>query len=328
MPNTSTAIYAKSPLMRHARRLVFALIATILALASLEILARTFLFIGLHALLPPDVAIWITSKQVVFDAELGWRPAGGFPSVEGGNFKNDVFNQDKSPRLPGELRGYAFGDSQTHGAGIAEDHAWPSVVERLLRAEGFNIHVINLASSGYRSAQVLRLLEAYVIPHQPDFLLVDCMINDSEPLPRRYGEQWTTLRPLLFKSRLYRLMTLGIAKAKGQNTGPITSITIEQPPAGTQGAGNHQSIANLARVSNIPVIFVDYPVTGTPIHSLAPASYLPPGATVVEATAALLATQRPATDLFLENNHLSVEGSEVVGKAVADTLRTHLPPMH
>ncbi len=306
------------------RRVLFAFIASVGALLLLEGAARLAILARLNLFLPPDVAAWVTSNQVVFDPDLGWRPANGFPVVEGGFFKGGAFDAGSAARRPGELRGFAFGDSQTHGAGLAEADAWPSVAERDLRAEGLDIEVINLGSSGYRSAQVLRLIESWVLPNNPDFLIVDCQLNDSEALPRDYGRSWALEREVLFQSRLYRLIWLGVATARGQNTGPVGTVSIEQPRTELQGSGNHEAIAELARTAGIPLIFVDYPFSGYPIKSLAPADHLPRGATVVPATAALRATGKQTTQLFLENNHLSVAGSEVVGKVVAETVRTKL----
>lgn len=306
------------------RRAVYAAIASVCVLLLLEGLARLAILLRLQTVLPTEVSEWITSNQVVFDPELGWRPATGFPSIEGGFFKGGVIAAGSAPAVPGELRGFAFGDSQTHGAGLAEANAWPSVTERVLREQGLDIQVINLGSSGYRSAQVLRLIEAYVLRYDPGFLIVDCMVNDSGALPRDYGRGSALVREALFQSRVYRLLWLGVATARGQNTGPVGTVTIEQTAAQAGSGGNHEAIAELARTRGIPLIFVDYPFSGYPIQSLAPANRLPRGATVAPATAALIASGQPANVLFLENNHLSSAGSEIVGRTVAETLREKL----
>lgn len=309
---------------RALRRLAHSVVASVGALVALEGLARLAIYVGMLALLPPAVSGWITTQQVVFDPELGWRPATGFPTITGGTFKLDTFDRDARPKRPGELRGYAFGDSQTHGAGLAESSAWPSATERLLQQQGLDISVINMGSSGYRSAQVLRLIETYVLPRHPDFLVVDCMVHDSEALPRVHPQTWGLAREVLFQSRLYRLLWLAVATARGQNTGPMGEVRIAQPQDALGGAGNHQAIAELAAAAGIPLLFVDYPFTGDPPVSYAPAAQLPRGSIVVGATAALTATGLPASRLFLDSNHLSVEGSEVVGRAVAESVRSTL----
>ena len=306
------------------RRLLFAPLASLAALLLLEGAARVAMYTGVHLFLPADVVRWITTKQVVFDPELGWRPAAGFPMLRGPTFQEADERAVRRPKRSGELRGFALGDSQTHGAGVAEKAAWPSVTERLLRAEGHAVDVANLGSSGYRSAQVLRLIESYVLPLDPDFLIVDCMRNDGAALPRDYGANWAPARELLFESRIYRLLWLGVARARGQNTGPMSVVNIEQPTSALDGAGSHAEILALAKAVGVPLLFVDYPFLGNPIQSYAPADRLPPGAKVVAATAALRASGLPPAELFLEANHLSVAGSEIVGRAVADRLKEEL----
>jgi hypothetical protein len=306
------------------RRLLFAPLAVLAALVLLEGAARIAIYLGVHFLLPPEVVAWVTARQVVFDPELGWRPQAGFPLITGSNFPEEDQRRANQPKKVGELRGFALGDSQTHGAGVAEGAAWPSVTERLLREEGAAIEVVNLGSSGYRSAQVLRLIEIYVLPLEPDFLIVDCMRNDGAVLPRDYGRHWAPLRSVLFESRAYRLLWLGVARARGQNTGPMGTVHLEQPTTPLDGPGSHAEILDLAKTTGIPLLFVDYPFFGNPIQSYAPANTFPPGAVVVPATAALRASGRTPQELFLEANHLSVLGSEIVGRAVAERLKVQL----
>ena len=294
-----------------------------MSLLFLEGAARLVLYAGVHVLLPKEVVEWITTQQVVFDPALGWRPAGSFTKVEGSDFMRQSSNQVAAQRRPGERRGFAFGDSQTRGAGIPENQAWPGMAERKLREDGSELRVINMGSIGYRSAQVLRLVEAYVLPLDPDFLVIDCMVNDSVQLPRNYQEGSAWMRGALFESRLYRLLWLGVATAQGKNTGPMGTVRIEQPtqPDQMNGPGNHAALLELARMAGVPILFVDYPFMGHPIRSLAPASALPPGATVVQATEALNRSGYPPEELFLENNHLSLLGNRIVGDEVAEVVR-------
>jgi hypothetical protein len=309
------------------RRLLFAALTVPLALLVLEAGARATVVVGVHQALPPEVAEWVETNRVVYDPELGWRPASRSSALEGGHFIGSEMDREGRAREPGRLYGFAFGDSQTHGAGLAESNAWPSVAERLLRGEGHPVTLINMASSGYRSAQVLRLIETYVLPRGADFLIVDCMLDDGPPLPPRPSRVASAVSAVLFESRLYRVLWLGVAGARGQNLGPSASTRIEQPVGeGLIGVGNHAAIAALAREEGLPLVFVDYPFWGEPAKSLAPGARLPAGVAVAPATAALVATGRPASALFLENNHLTVEGSEIVGRSVADTLSAVLYP--
>lgn len=306
---------------RTLRRTLFTLVAVVLVGAALEGLARAALRLGAHAYLPPEVARWVETHEVVFDPELGWRPAIAFEDIRGAAFLPQVA-ANPAPYTPaGMLRGYALGDSQTHGAGLAEGRAWPEVTQRVLRDAGYSVGLTNLGSPGYRSAQVLRLLELYVAPLRPDFVVVDCIANDSPPLPTSANVRAVESRRALFDSRLYRLLWLGVAAARGQNLGAYGDVRIQQPEwAGTKGAGNHAAIAALGAKNGFKVIFVDYPFMASPATSLANATLLPPGVPVVAATEALVASGASAQELFFENNHLSVRGAEIVGDEVAKVL--------
>jgi hypothetical protein len=313
--------------MHPARRAVFTLLTTLAALLGLEALARAGIRVGVHALLPPEILSWLDTQELVFDPELGWRPAVLLEDIVGAEFPRTAPASLRRVERPEAWVGYALGDSQTRGAGIAEEQAWPLMTERELALRGYDVRLINLGSSGYRSAQVLRLLELVVLPRNPDFIVVDCMVHDSAALRRDAARRWPRMRGVLFESRLYRLLWLGVASARGENLGATSRVHIE-PERNVEGAkpGNHGAIAELAARERIPLVFVDYPFLGDPIHSLAPAESLPSGAIVAPATQALIETGLPPRRLFLENNHLSAEGSAVVGRAVADTLEETLWP--
>ncbi|MSP54715.1 MAG: hypothetical protein EXR69_03785 [Myxococcales bacterium] len=66
-------------------RITFVLSAVISAIVLLEGLSRLAILVGIRWLLAPDVAGWVTTERVVYDAELGWRPASGFPTITGGH---------------------------------------------------------------------------------------------------------------------------------------------------------------------------------------------------------------------------------------------------
>ena len=291
-----------------------------MAFALAEVGARAAITGGMALLLPPSVRIWVDTHRVVFDRELGWRPAVSVNSIEGSHFHRAIY---ETKPVEAGLLGFAFGDSQTHGAGIAEYRSWPAVAQEALREAGHTVTIRNLGSSGYRSAQVLRLLELHVVPQDPDFIVVDCMARDSPPLPQRQLPLLVDVRSVLFESRVYRLLWLGVAMARGQNLGATENVRIEQDAH--PGSGNHAAIAALAAKHGIPLVFVDYPLMDRPARSLAPREALPPGVPVVEATRALIESGASAQELFLENNHLTVRGSEIVGREVARTLAEVLP---
>jgi len=268
---------------------------------------------------------FLVEEQLVYDPVLGWRPVVDVPSFDAFDKPNTAELQ--TPQAPGHLTGFAFGDSQTFGAALPREAAWPKVTEATLRARGYDLTVINLGMSGLRSGQVLEIIERYVLPRQPAFLLVDCMVHDDRLRDRHYEpSRWDDVARVLFYSRLYRVLRLGVSTLRGENLGPVGEPEVRQvDPRTAEGPGNHGLIADLARIQGVPLVFVDYPFTAQPARALAPASELPPGVPVAPATAALLASGQSSAELFLDNNHLTVEGSRIVGESVADVLAPLLP---
>ncbi len=79
----------------------------------------------------------------------------------------------------------AFGDSITAGYGLPQEQSYPSVMERMLRAEGIEAHVINDGVSGETSANGLARVDA-VIQQKPAIAIVAFGGNDllrALPLP-------------------------------------------------------------------------------------------------------------------------------------------------
>jgi hypothetical protein len=301
------------------RKLAFALVTALLFLAALEGLCRVGMRPIVYRILPsPEMQTFVDEEHLVFDPDLGWRPAA---RVDRAGIESPLWGHatDTPPvKPPGRLRGFALGDSQTAGAGLPEDRAWPKEAERVLRGRGLDVELLNAAAAGYRSSQILRLIETRLLAWDVDFLVVDCMLNDSPRLTRTYGGWSNDVRRVLFESRLYRLVWLGVAAARGQSLGPVGDVHIPQEPP-QEGPGNLDLIAELARTRHIALVFVDYPFVADPVRSLAPADRLPAGVPVAPATEALR-TSGAAAELFLDNNHLTLIGSEVVGRVVADTL--------
>jgi acyl-CoA thioesterase-1 len=83
---------------------------------------------------------------------------GSEPSPGSGSSPAALPEQPSAPVVaaPGAPRIVALGDSLTAGLGIPREHAYPSVLEAKLRAEGRAIEVINAGVSGDTSADGLR----------------------------------------------------------------------------------------------------------------------------------------------------------------------------
>jgi len=102
----------------------------------------------------------------------------------------------REPRLPGpkgagERRIVVLGDSFTQGYGVAEDEAYPRVLERLLqRADpAQRVSVVNLGVPGTSPRDYLQHLEDPGLTYAPDLVLVGVMGNDVQDvwIQRRFG---------------------------------------------------------------------------------------------------------------------------------------------
>jgi hypothetical protein len=283
-----------------------------------------------------SVRAHVTEGDIVYDPVLGWKRT---------QLPNPLFGLDRNgfrhpevalAKPPGRLRGFALGDSQTYGAGVDPGQDYPSVAERVLRARGLDVEVINAGLSGYTSRQAKRLIETKLLAFDPDFVVVDCRTRDDErdDGPPTEPGFVAAVQRVLFYSRLYRGLRLVVHELDPDDGVPMRAPAPGQmPPPLPPGShlGNHDLIAALGDEHGFQVWFLDYPFKGQPAVSLVVDAELPHGARVVRATNALRVSGRSADELFLDNNHLTATGCALVGEALADALagplaRTHTTP--
>ena len=72
----------------------------------------------------------------------------------------------------------ALGDSLTAGLGVAEEEAYPAVLERKLQQDGYNWQVINAGISGETSSGALTRID-WIIAQQPDIVILETGANDG-----------------------------------------------------------------------------------------------------------------------------------------------------
>lgn len=72
----------------------------------------------------------------------------------------------------------AMGDSLTEGHGLAETEAWPALLEKRLRAEGYAVRVVNAGVSGETSEGARSRLN-WVLNLKPDILILATGANDG-----------------------------------------------------------------------------------------------------------------------------------------------------
>lgn len=80
-------------------------------------------------------------------------------------------DREPAPKLPGEMRVLAVGDSFTYGHGVQASEAWPRVLEIQLREHGRDAIVLNAGVPGWSPDQSYRYLERHA-----DALAVDVVL--------------------------------------------------------------------------------------------------------------------------------------------------------
>lgn len=312
------------------RRVGFALLVLVALAVALELGARVLIRDVALATIPAETVRAHVSDgdDIAYDPILGWKRT-QLPNPGLGLDKNGFRHLEVQPeKKPGRIRGFVLGDSQTYGAGVEAGEDYPAVAERTLRGRGLDVEVINAGLSGYSSRQAHRLIQTKLLAFDPDFVVIDCRTKDDlrdEGPPIASGP---SLQRFLFYSRFYRGLRLvikeldptdGIAMRAPENPNPHPDV-MHPPLQQVEALGNHDLIQALGDRHGFDVWFLDYPFKAKPAVSLATPENLPPGANVVLATKALVDSGKSAEELFLDNNHLTVAGCEIVGTAVADAL--------
>ncbi len=311
------------------KKLGFALVATGLLLGLAEIGLRIATReLGKATISNALVQRHVEQGAMAFDPDLGWVRSDVPNPGLGINADGFRYGEVQREKPEGTWRGFTFGDSQTYGAGSESDQTYTAVAERSLRSSlgmGEELQLINTGISGYTSLQVLRLIETRILDWDPDLLVVDCRTHDSAKdgeLPRIGGPE-AKMQGLLWHSRLYYVLRFWIERLRPQHARPMHASSLDANSAEFKARfGNHDAIAELAEERGVDVLFVDYPIwEGEGVTCLAPPEELPPGVPVARACAALQASGRHPGELFLDNNHLSVEGNRIVGEALALAIR-------
>lgn len=91
--------------------------------------------------------------------------------------EHDVYLPGEEPAYEGAI--VAFGDSLTAGLGLAEDRAYPALLEKKLLSEGFNYRVINAGISGETSSGALSRIKWVISALKPDIIILETGANDG-----------------------------------------------------------------------------------------------------------------------------------------------------
>lgn len=312
-----------------SRKISYSILATLLLLLATEGVLRLTLKRIAQATIPSDqVEQHCANNKLAYDPELGWVfPPLDNPSDE---ITPDGFRRPELvtlPKPPGTWRAITLGDSQTFGAGVASAESYPAVTERLLRqAQGQTRHieVLNAAISGYKSLQILRKM-AKLMKYEPDLYIVDAAPFDSirddyVPSPSPWVAK---AQRYLFHVRLYYVLRVVLEKIRPSRPAGMNSANAPKVAEGTL-FGNHDLIMEFSKEQDVPVIFLDYPFwvpEPDQIKQLLHQDELPPGAVLVPVTTALKESGHPNNKLFLDNNHATALGNEIIGQTLATLIQ-------
>ena len=116
------------------------------------------------------------------------------------------------------LKMVALGDSLTAGYGVPPGHAFPEVLQKVLRAKGFDVEVINAGVSGETAEDGLARFD-WSVPEGTDALIVELGANDMlRGLPVAGAK--SALAEILAKAKAAKIPTLLAGMRAAPNLGP------------------------------------------------------------------------------------------------------------
>jgi len=85
----------------------------------------------------------------------------------------------------------AFGASNVAGKGVYPNQAWPAVLEGMLKAKGYNVHVINAGISGDTTSHMLQRVDS-AVPNGTKIVILDegggYFNNAKSDIPKEKGK--------------------------------------------------------------------------------------------------------------------------------------------
>ena len=181
--------------LRLLARLLLSLIATILALAAVEIGLR---ILGLPRFLKshsePTRFVFTNLKTaygpfyVNAPGRITFRydgnPRGYFDArsevhhdVNASGFRGPAFTS----KPPGTCRLVFLGDSFTFGEGVRDEDTYPEVTALRLLKQGYRVEPCNLGVGGYNTTQEEDALRLFGFDLKPDVVVLGYTLNDAEP---------------------------------------------------------------------------------------------------------------------------------------------------
>lgn len=164
---------------RFTSSLLLIAASVIVSLAAVELLLRAFVDVGVRNLTAEDVPrhlLLMPQSERVY----GLKPLDPTLHTNSFGFRGPEYVRNKRPNT---FRIIMLGDSVTFGNQEPWDSTFSYLLEGKLNAASPNrrYEIINLAVSGYNTAQELATLREVGLALHPDLVLLNVCINDSDP---------------------------------------------------------------------------------------------------------------------------------------------------
>jgi len=331
----------RGSLRRRALVAAYVVLATIAVLGTVEWLARRRSAFGYRRAASPGIVY-----------EL--RPE--YPDHNPTGHRDHAYAREKRP---GVFRVIGIGDSYSYGAGVPREDVFLKVAERMLRQDGGpEVEVLNFGVPGYNTAMEAAVFAERTPGWDPDLVVVQFCRNDFN-LPNFV---WTTGNALVARSYALHELLTGLAgrwpafvkkdvmgyffdeevfpvpglehvAKRGHNPigDPARAPERYRYMLGPEGVRAALArIAAEARRRRVPVIFL----LGWAGHDLDAAEWAAgEGLEVLDVWSPVAIRFVSAGGRFEDlwvapeqhDNHPNVEGHAVIGAALADAIRPHLP---
>jgi lysophospholipase L1-like esterase len=181
------------------------------------------------------------------------------------------------------------GDSTVFGWGVADPaRRFPDRLADMLAGAGLQAQVFNFGQSGYSTVQGRRLLQAEILPLEPDVVVLLYGANDYGAASGRTdarqpvagsGGGVARAQGWLRRSALYRRLAGALVRARdaataGTGDGPAAGGTLRRVPL-PELAANLEAMVAAARSAGATPVLMTYP--RRPLHPILPCPLPPPG---------------------------------------------------
>ncbi len=249
------------------RKLALALASLLLSLVAVELVLRAVSFT--ERIGPPPPGVW---RWTQYDPILPWGNAPGyqFPklgiAINALGFRGEELSRAK-PR--GVTRVACLGDSTTFGiwvekpGDIRANPSYPSELERLARADGLPVEVVNAGVLGQSSSEGLVQLLTQLLPLEPDVITLRFGNNDHAqaigpdrtPLSTRW--EYPVLHALPPFVWRFETVKAVVHAYRGYVTSHVPPQLQRVPPVRFEE--NLRRFVALARERHIHLAFLDFP---------------------------------------------------------------------